>query len=92
MLAVGVHGCCRFVDDDDRTAVVSAYVEEGLARGERVAVYTQAGAPSIFDGLDIDIDGLAHRGQLVVADVEAAYLPDGTFDGPARAEEFAAFA
>jgi hypothetical protein len=91
MIAVGVHACCRFVDDAERTAVVAAFVEEGLTRGERVAVYTQAGAPSVLDALDVDVDRFIALGMLVTGDVEAAYLPDGRFDGPARAAEFATY-
>src|SRR3954468_1756673 len=92
MLDVGIHGCCRFVDDAERIAVVAAFVEEGLTRGERVALYTQAGAPEILDSLDVDIEEFIALGMLVAGDVEAAYLPGGRFDGPARAAEFATFA
>lgn len=92
MVAVGVHACCRFADDAERCAVVGAFVEEGVSRGERVAVYTQAGSSDVLDGLDLDIDLLTATGQLVMGDVVAAYMRDGRFDGPARAAEFAAFA
>jgi hypothetical protein len=42
--------------------------------------------------LDVDVDQFIALGMLVLGDVEAAYLPDGSFDGAARAADFAAFA
>jgi hypothetical protein len=91
-LATGTHACCLFADDDERAAVVRAFLSEGLNGGERLAVYTSRGAPSVLDGLDVDIEMLERAGQLVIGDVEETYLPEGRFDGAACAAQFAEFA
>ena len=91
-LTTGTHACCLFADDDERVSVVTAFLNEGLSRGERLAVYTTADAPSVLDGLDADTEQLQRTGQLVVGPVEEAYLSDGRFDGAACAARFAEFA
>jgi hypothetical protein len=71
---------------------VAAFLAEGLSRGERLAVYLSSAAPTVLDGLDADVEALQRSGQLVVGDVEEAYLADGRFNGTACAAQFAELA
>ena len=89
---VGVHACCWFEEPAQRRAIVREFVTLGLDRGERVAVYLSDAAPPIFDLTDPDLAVRVEDGQLLVGSAEAAYFPDGSFDGEQRAADFAAFA
>ncbi|MBV9292017.1 MAG: MEDS domain-containing protein [Frankiales bacterium] len=88
----GVHSCCRFSDDEQRRSVVSAFVDDGLRSGQRVAVYQRSDATPLIDLNDPKIRQYVESGQLIVGDAESAYFPAPDFDGPQRAAEFAAFA
>jgi hypothetical protein len=74
--------------------VVSAFVSDGLRRGERVAVYTRGGdGASLLSGLSLgDAPTLVAAGKLVLEAAEDAYAGGGRFDGAQRAEQFAEFA
>jgi len=89
---VGVHACCWFDSQEQRRSVVREFVAAGLERGERVAVYTGEGSPPIFDAGDPDVAARIGAGQLLLAIAETAYFPQGAFDGPQRAADFAEFA
>jgi hypothetical protein len=94
-LAVGSHACARFADERHKRSVVRAYVDEGLRRGERVALYTRGTPaasllPSAWDSGDVA--ALIDAGQLVLGSAEDGYFGDGKFDGAAQAAAFEAFA
>lgn len=91
-VSVGVHACCWFDDQEQRRAVVREFVATGLARGERVAVYTGKRSPPILDLDDPDLAAHVASGQLVLGVAEDAYFPQDSFDGPQRAADFATFA
>lgn len=91
-MPVGVHACCWFDSQEQRRSVVSGFVSAGLERGERVAVYTSEGAPPVIDANDPDVAARIGAGQLLLAVAEHAYFPQGAFDGPQRAADFAEFA
>jgi hypothetical protein len=78
------------VSEAHKRAVVASYVEDGLRRGERVALYTRGGdGTSLLPALGAgDATRLVEAGQLVLGSAEQAYFPDGGFDGAAQATAF----
>jgi len=87
-LPVGAHACCRFGSPQQRQRVVAEYVAAGLARRERVAVFSQRAKPPAIDVTDEGFAEALATGQLLLGNAEEAYFPDGDFDGSARVAEF----
>jgi hypothetical protein len=89
-LRPGTHACCWFTGEEHKRAVVSGYVTEGLAAGERIAFYPRDGDASVLATWlpGLDVDALTRTGQLLVESAETAYFVGGTFDGPGRAQGF----
>jgi len=75
------HVCWVYEDDEDFADVARRYLEEGLARGERLLY---VGEPHPADlatetGPLADVDGLMARGALQVLDLGAGYQSSGAF-------------
>ncbi|PPS77009.1 hypothetical protein BV882_02450 [Streptomyces sp. 46] len=80
----GDHLCFAFADDAEQRRMVSAYLADGLARGERVLYFVDRHAPAaVLSWLrsgGVDPDAAAASGQLRVATAEESYLASGVFD------------
>jgi anti-anti-sigma regulatory factor len=75
------HVCWVYEDDEDFVDVARRYLEEGLARGERLLY---VGEPHPADlatrtGPLADVDGLIGSGALQVLDLRAGYQSSGSF-------------
>jgi anti-anti-sigma regulatory factor len=75
------HVCWVYEDDEDFVDIARRYLEEGLARGERLLY---VGEPHPADlatagGPLADVDGLIARGALQVLDLRAGYQSSGAF-------------
>ncbi|MGY1604864.1 MEDS domain-containing protein [Geodermatophilus sp. SYSU D00815] len=76
------HVCWVYADADDFAAVARAYLEEGLARGDRllwIGDPDHARTIRTASGPLADVDGLMARGELTVLDVRAGYESSGAF-------------
>lgn len=73
---------------------MQAFVQEGLARGERVAYFSRDGDVSVLAETlgGVGLGELVDEGRLVVGSAERAYFPEAGFDGAARVAAFADFA
>ncbi|WP_436527275.1 MEDS domain-containing protein [Actinoplanes sp. HUAS TT8] len=81
-LGPGDHACLVYDDEPLWAGSVASLVRSGLRRHHRI-VYCGPDAerlPSVLAGQGVDITMALSSGQLTVAGVEAAYLPDGVFD------------
>ncbi|WP_327007749.1 MEDS domain-containing protein [Dactylosporangium sp. NBC_01737] len=82
---LGDHLCLPFASDLEQREVVSAYIADGLIRGERVLYYSDKTAPRAIDAwLDPrGIDGALAmaRGQLEVRSADDHFDPGAMVDG-----------
>ncbi|MFD5449487.1 MULTISPECIES: MEDS domain-containing protein [unclassified Streptomyces] len=80
----GDHLCLAFADDDQQRRVVTAYLADGLERGERVLYFADQCAPeSVLGWLSaagISTGPALRKGRLVVTTADESYLASGTFD------------
>nr|WP_246325065.1 MEDS domain-containing protein [Petropleomorpha daqingensis] len=75
------HVCWVYDDDEDFVDVARRYLEEGLARGERL-LYVGEPHPADLatdDGPLADVEALIARGTLQVLDLRAGYEGSGSF-------------
>jgi anti-anti-sigma factor len=75
------HVCWVYEDEEEFVDVARRYLEEGLARGERL-LYVGEPHPAELatdDGPLADVDGLIARGALQVLDLRAGYQSRGSF-------------
>jgi len=75
------HVCWVYEDEEEFADVARRYLEEGLARGERL-LYVGGPPPAELatdDGPLADVDGLIARGALQVLDLRAGYQSRGSF-------------
>ena len=75
------HVCWVYEDEEEFVDVARRYLEEGLARGERL-LYVGEPHPAELatdDGPLADVDGLIARGALEVLDLRAGYQSRGSF-------------
>jgi anti-anti-sigma factor len=83
-LGHGDHACLAFADDGEQRRVVTAYLSEGLALGERVRYFAERQDPATVLGwlrsVGADADAAVSRGQLQVATADDGYLASGRFD------------
>lgn len=88
-LGHGDHVCLAFADDSEQRRVVTAYVSDGLKRGERVMYFTDRQKPAVvLDWLRstrMDPDAALSSGQLQVVTASDGYLVSGRFDATAMA-------
>lgn len=89
-LPVGTHLCCWFDGPQQRRRTVAEFVAAGLARDERVAVFSARAAISPLDPSDRAFADAVDSGQILLAVAEDAYFHDGDFDGSTRVAEFVA--
>lgn len=86
-LGHGDHVCLAFADDSEQRRVVTAYVSDGLKRGERVMYFADRQKPAVvLDWLrstQMDPDAALSSGQLQVATASDGYLTSGRFDAAA---------
>ncbi|WP_198679199.1 MEDS domain-containing protein [Thermomonospora amylolytica] len=80
----GDHLCLTFADDAERRRVVTAYVRDGLERGERVLYFAdQSAVPEVLGWLraaGVRTAPALAGGQLLVTTAEDGYLAAGAFD------------
>jgi hypothetical protein len=79
-MVTGDHACLPFDSHDDRWAIRAAFTTEGLARGERVMLFTDPGtspaaALSALSGHGVPAERAAATGQLEVVDETPGYDP-----------------
>lgn len=83
-IRTGDHVCWSYRSDAEFRQIVSGYFSAGLRQGERIGFFApSAKLPELTAWLSAeghDLSALSSRGQLVLGDVRAAYLPDGTLD------------
>jgi anti-anti-sigma regulatory factor len=75
------HVCWVYDDDEDFADVARRYLEEGLARGERLLYIGEPHPADLAtdDGPLADVDGLIARGALQVLDLRTGYQSSGSF-------------
>ncbi len=81
-LGPGDHACLVYDDEPLWAWSVAAFIRSGLRQHHRI-LYCGQGAdrlPSVLAEQGVDVTAALSRGQLTVAGVEAAYLPEGVFD------------
>lgn len=86
-LRPGDHLCWAYPDQDSFEQVLVPYVQDGLARGQRVACFLPAAVLDQIRGRLEAIPGIAEavaRDALQFGSSEAAYLPGGVFDPDLR--------
>jgi anti-anti-sigma factor len=83
----GDHLCLAFADDEEQRRVVTAYLRDGLQRGERVVYFADQCAPEqVLDWLRVagtDPGTALDSGQLQVTTADDSYLAAGSFDADA---------
>lgn len=83
-LGAGGHACLTFSDEEERLDIVAAFVADGLAGGQQVLCYTDAGGPARLcdelTGRDIDATGALGRGQLRIHTIDDHWLTGSGFD------------
>lgn len=89
LMVSGDHACLPFDSDDERWAVRAAFTTQGLARGERVMLFTDPGtsptaAVSALSEYGVPAERAASTGQLEVVDETPGYDPARGFAPGAR--------
>jgi anti-anti-sigma factor len=90
------HACWSYQSDAERGSVLSGFFADGLATHERLYYFGATGDDEhVLQGLaaaGYDPSQLLESAALVIADVEQAYFPDGSFNARANLEGFRALA
>jgi anti-anti-sigma regulatory factor len=83
-IRLGDHLCLPFASDDEQREVLTSYIVDGLARGERVIYFADRNGPDAIDswlvGRGLDPVRARADGRLQVRRVDSQYLVDGRFD------------
>jgi|GEM_PF-1286507 len=91
---LGDHICVGYDDDRFFRRTATEFFAAGIEASERVGFFAPppklAELTAWLSASGIDVNRLASRGQIVLGDVSAAYLPDGAFDPKRRIESFSA--
>lgn len=81
---LGDHLCLPFSSDDEQREVLTAYIVDGLTRGERVIYYADQTAPDMIGSWladsGVEIGRMVAEGQLEIRPVTNNYLFDGRFE------------
>lgn len=88
----GEHVFWPYASTASRRRVLCEYLSAGLSAGERllfVAVDPHERLRSDLADAPFDVDHLVRRGEMLVASIADAYLPDGRFDPDRRLREYA---
>lgn len=92
----GNHICWTYDSAEDRERVLTDFLMDGIARGERTVYYgVHGGEDEVAQRLadaGLDITGLGATNQLRFGDATDAYMPGGVFDPDERLAEFEAAA
>lgn len=93
-MVTGDHACLQFDSHDDRWAVRAAFTTAGLARGERVMIFTDPSTPVPealvrLTGHGVPAERLTGTGQLAVINRTPGYAPARGFEPGARADFWA---
>jgi len=80
----GDHVCCLYETEEERRAVVTPFLRQGLERGEKVLYIVDTHtAEDILNHLrddGLDAEPLLARGQLAILTHDEAYMREGLFD------------
>lgn len=84
----GDHLCLLYDNDDERRAVLVAYIRDGLKSDHKVIYLSDQGKPDEVlawlrkdpEAADLDLPAAISRDQLVVRTAEEAYMATGHFD------------
>jgi hypothetical protein len=83
----GDHYCGIYRTDEDHRALVVGFVQDGVARGEKmfyiVNIQTAAALKQLLQDAGLNVHSLVDKGQLVILTAKDAYLKEGEFD-PAK--------
>src|SRR5690348_9649455 len=80
----GDHLCLPYTSDDEQREVLTAYIVDGLARGERVIYYADQAGPDKINGwlagTGVDLARTLEEGRLEIRSVDNSYLFGGRFE------------
>ena len=83
-LQPGDHLCCIYRTGEEHRALVTAFVRQGLERGEKILyivdAHTSREVLGYLERVGVDADSCLETGRLVILDADASYLRDGRFD------------
>jgi DNA-binding CsgD family transcriptional regulator len=83
-LETGDHVCCLYQTEEEHQAVLTAFLRQGLERGEKVLYIVDIHAAEVVlrylrdDGLDVE--PFLSRGQLTILSRDETYVQEGRFD------------
>jgi hypothetical protein len=81
---LGDHLCLPFASDDEQREVLTTYIVDGLARGERVIYYADRTAPDVIGSWladsGVEISRMVDEGRLEIRSVGNDYLFGGRFE------------
>jgi anti-anti-sigma regulatory factor len=81
---LGDHLCLPFSSDDEQREVLTTYIVDGLARGERVIYYADQTAPDVIGSWladsGVEISRMVDEGRLEIRSVDDSYLFGGRFE------------
>lgn len=82
----GMHICYLYNDENERRHTIAQFIQSGLLAGEKVGYLADFPVTSSTDDIDTHLSRLGitlpchlESEQLVIAQAEATYCPDGTF-------------
>lgn len=90
-LSSGDHACWIYSGDDEHRRVLTAFLDRGLANGEKVVYFGTGQESAILAhlvALGRDVDALRADGRLAVGRAEQVYAPGGEFDPDARMADY----
>jgi anti-anti-sigma regulatory factor len=83
-IRLGDHLCLPFASDDEQREVLTTYIADGLARGERVLYYADRTGPDVIGSWladsGVEIDRVVDEGRLEIRSVDDSYLFGGRFE------------
>ncbi len=83
-LKPGDHLCCLYETEDERRALLTPYLRQGLERGEKVLYIVDAHTIEVVQGYlrddGLEVEPYQASGQLSILTVDDAYMREGIFD------------
>lgn len=80
----GDHLCCLYETDEEHRALLTAYLRQGLERGEKTIYILDESTAGIVQGYlqddGMDVETCLENGELSIIGVEEAYMKEGVFD------------
>jgi anti-anti-sigma regulatory factor len=81
---LGDHLCLPFASDDEQREVLTAYIVDGLNRGERVIYYADRTGPELIRSwladTGVETGRMVDEGRLAIRSIHDTYLSDGRFE------------